>query len=695
MKISENYSLLRHNTFGIEAQCRWFVTYDSPEELYQFITNAPAELHYSESPVLHIGGGSNLLFLGDYEGIALHSGIKEITPLPETEQQSHDKGEATIDIRVGAAVVWDDFVCYTLQHGYYGLENLSLIPGEVGASAVQNIGAYGAEVKDFITKVECMNLRTGERRTFENEECRYGYRQSIFKAEEYRGRWAVLYVTYRLSRTFTPRLDYGGIRAELERRGIPVESLTAQQLRQVIIDIRQAKLPDPKIQGNAGSFFMNPIVSRNQYEELARRYPNMPHYDMGDTRVKIPAGWLIEQCGWKGRALGPAAVHDRQALVLVNRGGAKGKDILALCQAIRHDVSEQFAINIHPEVNFIRNEAYKSYETYETYKSYESHKHYNLVILDGYSVTQSDLDWQQLNCLPNLSLTVYDRTRPEQTLERCKEADAVFTNKVVFSRETIAALPRLRYIGVLATGYNVVDTEAAREHGIIVTNIPAYSTPSVAQLVFAHLLNVTNQVAHYAKENRNGRWTESPDFLWMDTPLAELQGKTFAVRGMGNIGTQVAQIAMAFGMRVLAASSQPASALPNGVEKVDWKTALREADVLSLHCPLTEGTREMINRETLRLMKPDAILINTGRGPLINERDVADALSANQLGAYCADVLTTEPPRPDNPLLTAPRCYLTPHIAWATLEARKRLISMAVANLSAFIEGKAQNVVNL
>lgn len=686
MKIFENYPLLQHNTFGIEAQCRWFVTYDSPEELRQFITNAPTELHYPESPVLHIGGGSNLLFLDNYEGIILHSNIKDITLLSSTEQQKYDKKEETIDLRVGAAVVWDDLVCYTLQHGYYGLENLSLIPGEVGASAVQNIGAYGAEAKDFITKVECMNLQTGELRIFVNEECHYGYRQSIFKTEEYRGRWAVLYVTYRLSRTFEPHLDYGGIRADLERRDIPIESLTAGQLRQVIIDIRQAKLPDPKVQGNAGSFFMNPVVTRKQYGELARLYPTMPHYDMGDDHVKIPAGWLIEQCGWKGRTLGPAAVHDRQALVLVNRGAAKGKDILALCQAIRHDVSERFAIDIHPEVNFIGN---------ETNESHKPYRHYNLVILDGYSVTQSDLDWQQLTHLPNLHLTVYDRTRPEQTLERCKEADAVFTNKVVFSRETIAALPRLRYIGVLATGYNVVDTEAARENGIIVTNIPAYSTPSVAQLVFAHLLNVTNQVAHYAKENRHGRWTKSPDFLWMDTPLAELQGKTFAVRGMGNIGTQVAQIAMAFGMRVLAVSSQPASALPNGVEKAEWKTALREADVLSLHCPLTEGTREMINHETLRLMKPDAILINTGRGPLVNEQDVANALAANQLGAYCADVLTTEPSQPDNPLLTAPRCYLTPHIAWATREARKRLISMAVANLSTFIEGKSQNVVNL
>ena len=334
-----------------------------------------------------------------------------------------------------------------------------------------------------------------------------------------------------------------------------------------------------------------------------------------------------------------------------------------------------------------------------------------VVILDGFSVTQNDLNWQALEAL-DVQLTVYDRTSAAQTFERCRDAVAVLTNKVVLSADIIAALPHLRYIGVLATGYNVVDVEAARSRGIAVTNIPAYSTNSVAQLVFAHLLNVTNSVAHYADENHQdsaapsledshcarrfsdrvtspSRWPLSPDFLWMDTPLTELASKAFAIYGLGNIGTAVARIAQAFGMNVLAVTSQQQEALPMGIEKVTWETALREADVLSLHCPLTPETRAMINATT-----PTAILINTGRGPLINEQDVAQALHDNRLAAYCADVLSTEPPAADNPLLTAPRCFLTPHIAWATHEARSRLITIATDNLRAFINGQPQNVVN-
>ena len=335
MKIKENYSLLGHNTFGIDVRCQRFAEYDTPEELVTMV---------GQPNLLHIGGGSNLLFLHDYEGTILHSGIRTI--------EAHDEGD-TVRLRVGAAVVWDKLVEYTISKRWYGIENLSLIPGEVGASAVQNIGAYGAEAKDYIVEVECMNLQTGERRNFTNKECGYAYRHSIFKTAEYRGRWAVLYVTYRLSHTFTPHLDYGGIRAELERLGINPSTLSAQQLRQVIIGIRQSKLPDPQVQGNAGSFFMNPVVEREKYASLARQYPNMPHYDVDEGHVKIPAGWMIEQCGWKGRSLGKAAVHDRQALVLVNLGGATGQDILHLCEIIRHDVAERFGIDIRPEVNFI------------------------------------------------------------------------------------------------------------------------------------------------------------------------------------------------------------------------------------------------------------------------------------------------------------------------------------------------------
>ena len=315
----------------------------------------------------------------------------------------------------------------------------------------------------------------------------------------------------------------------------------------------------------------------------------------------------------------------------------------------------------------------------------------NLVILDGYSVVQNDLNWQSVSRLPDVSVQAYDRTSPADVVKRSREADAVLTNKVVLSREVISQLPRLRYIGVLATGYNVIDIEAAHERGIVVTNIPAYSTPSVAQLTFAHLLNVTNSVAHYAEENRKGAWTQSPDFVWMDTPLTELQGKTFAIRGLGNIGREVARIALAFGMRVVAVSRQ--SQMPEGVEKVGWDEALREADVLSLHCPLTAETQHLMNAQTLSLMKPTAILINTGRGPLVDESAVAQALSDGRLRAYCADVLSVEPARADNPLLKAPHCYLTPHIAWASREARLRFIDIATCNLASFINGTPINVI--
>ena len=315
----------------------------------------------------------------------------------------------------------------------------------------------------------------------------------------------------------------------------------------------------------------------------------------------------------------------------------------------------------------------------------------NLVILDGYSVVQNDLNWQSVSRLPDVSVQAYDRTSPADVVKRSREADAVLTNKVVLSREVISQLPRLRYIGVLATGYNVIDIEAAHERGIVVTNIPAYSTPSVAQLTFAHLLNVTNSVAHYAEENRKGAWTQSPDFVWMDTPLTELQGKTFAIRGLGNIGREVARIALAFGMRVVAVSRQ--SQMPEGVEKVGWDEALREADVLSLHCPLTAETQHLMNAQSLSLMKPTAILINTGRGPLVDESAVAQALSDGRLRAYCADVLSVEPARADNPLLKAPHCYLTPHIAWASREARLRLIDIATCNLASFINGTPINVI--
>lgn len=315
-----------------------------------------------------------------------------------------------------------------------------------------------------------------------------------------------------------------------------------------------------------------------------------------------------------------------------------------------------------------------------------------IVILDGYSAQPGDLSWLGLENLG--TLTVYDRTAPEQTVERAKDAEIVLTNKVVINKDVIAQLPLLKYVGVLATGYNVVDVEAARERGIVVTNVPAYSTWSVAQMVFAHLLTVTNRTEHYALQNRNGRWSSNPDFCYWDTELTELAGKTFGIVGLGNIGMRVAQIALAFGMKVQAVTSKSQADLPNGVEKVDLNTLLATSDVLSLHCPLTDNTCHLINTETLSRMKSSAVIINTGRGPLVDDEAVANALQNRRLAAFCADVLTDEPPRIDNPLFKCPNAYITPHIAWATKEARIRLLQVAIDNVRCFINGTPRNVVS-
>ena len=314
-----------------------------------------------------------------------------------------------------------------------------------------------------------------------------------------------------------------------------------------------------------------------------------------------------------------------------------------------------------------------------------------IVILDGYTANPGDLSWHALESLGEI--TVYDRTKPEEIIARTKDADVVLINKVCLHREEIAQLPRLKYIGVLATGYNVVDVDAAREHGIVVTNVPAYSTESVAQMVFAHLLTVTNRTEHYAQQNRAGKWTANPDFCYIDTQLTELAGKTFGVVGLGNIGRRVAAIATAFGMKVVAYTSKSANQMPAGIEKLSIDELLQQSDVVSLHCPLTPDTHHLINSRTLQMIKPSAILINTGRGPLVNDQDVADALNTGRLYAYCADVLTEEPPRSDNPLLHCTNAYITPHIAWATKEARQRLIATAIANVQAFIEGSLVNIV--
>lgn len=315
-----------------------------------------------------------------------------------------------------------------------------------------------------------------------------------------------------------------------------------------------------------------------------------------------------------------------------------------------------------------------------------------IVILDGFTATQYDLSWKEVEMLGEV--IVYDRTRPDDTVERCRGAVAVLTNKVVLSADVIAQLPELKYIGVLATGYNVVDLEAARQQGIVVTNIPAYSTMSVAQMVFAHILNVTMHVDHYAVENRNGRWSRSEDFCWMDTPVVELSGKILGIVGLGNIGSAVARIANAFGMEVMAVTSKEQPLLPNYIKKVTTDELFHTSDFISLHCPLTESTCGLICRESIAKMKPGVVIINTGRGPLVNEQDMAEALQQGRVGAFCADVLAQEPPAANHPLSGSPRAYITPHIAWASREARMRLIHIAAANLEAFLNGKPQNVVS-
>ena len=333
MKDLRDYSLLAHNTFGIDARCSRFLEYETAVEAQQ-VANI---LRETSLPYIIIGGGSNLLLTRDFPGIVVHSAVK-------------GWDIAGCRMACGSGETWDDIVAISLQNGLYGAENLSLIPGDVGASAVQNIGAYGAEAKDFIREVHAIEIATGRLCVIDREACQYGYRQSRFK-QEWKNRFLITMVVYEFSDSFQPRLDYGNIRSELERRGI-VEP-TPQQLRQVIIDIRNAKLPDPKVQGNAGSFFMNPVVGRQKYEELAAQYPQMPHYTVDAQHEKIPAGWMIEQCGWKGKSLGRAGVHDKQALVLVNLGGATGQEDVGLCETIRKDVSDKFGIDIHPEVNVI------------------------------------------------------------------------------------------------------------------------------------------------------------------------------------------------------------------------------------------------------------------------------------------------------------------------------------------------------
>lgn len=315
-----------------------------------------------------------------------------------------------------------------------------------------------------------------------------------------------------------------------------------------------------------------------------------------------------------------------------------------------------------------------------------------IVVLDGYAANPGDLSWDALKDLGEC--VIYDRTAPAELLERAKDADVLLTNKVVISAETMAQLPNLKYIGVLATGYNIVDIEAARKHGIVVTNIPAYSTNSVAQMVFAHLLNITQRVGHYSHHiKKDAAWTNSKDFCYWDTPLMELNGLKMGIIGLGNTGMATAKIALSFGLEVYAFTSKTQAQLPEGIKPASMDEIFSKCDIVSLHCPLTEKTKYLINAERLKTMKPTAIVINTGRGPLVNEQDLADALNNGIIYAAGVDVLSTEPPKADNPLLSAKNCFITPHVAWATKAARVRLMDIAVNNLKGFIRGEAKNVV--
>lgn len=336
MREEKNYSLKHHNTFGIDARCRRFVEFESSNEVVSFVKESKLK-----TPYFVIGAGANVLFTKDYDGTILRSAIKGINLEPSIDGAT---------MCVGSGENWDEIVSYAVENHLYGAENLSLIPGDVGASAVQNIGAYGVEAKDLISKVEAVDLSTGEIVVFSNADCHYGYRQSRFK-NEWRGRYFITYVTFNFSSVFKPCLDYGNIRFYLEQKGI--DKLTAEELRKAIIEIRRAKLPDPDVLGNGGSFFMNPIVDRRKFEELLTQYPSMPHYSVDAGHEKIPAGWMIEQCGWKGRSLGRASVYEKQALVLINLGGATGDEVLHLCQAVCEDVFKKFGVEIHPEVNII------------------------------------------------------------------------------------------------------------------------------------------------------------------------------------------------------------------------------------------------------------------------------------------------------------------------------------------------------
>lgn len=336
MRIEENYSLESHNTFRIPVQTRWFMEYENEEELGRILQDE----YFQECMSLHIGRGSNLLFINDYNGIILHSRIQGISVVEESDDD--------ILIRVGAAEIWDSVVDYAVSKGWGGIENLSDIPGETGAAALQNIGAYGVEIKDVIECVEAYNQLTFEKKVFTNKECEYGYRYSIFK-NEHNDPYIITYVTLRLKKI--PReycVDYGLLKEELQGK-----ELSPAAVRQAVVRIRSNKLPDPEKLGNAGSFFMNPVISAEQFAALKASYPEIPSYPAAEGKVKVPAGWLIEQCGFKGKTHGAVGIYEKQALVLVNLGGAQGHEIALVAESIRTAVADRFGVELMPEVKYV------------------------------------------------------------------------------------------------------------------------------------------------------------------------------------------------------------------------------------------------------------------------------------------------------------------------------------------------------
>lgn len=336
MKFYQYHSLKKYNTFGLDVYAKYFVEYSSKDELSDILNQEVVH----KNPLLVVGQGSNLLFLSDFEGVVIHSALKGITLIEESED--------SVVLEVGSGVVWDDLVEYCVQHGWHGIENLSLIPGEVGASAIQNIGAYGVEIKDVLQKVKAVRIADGKTKIFDREACHYGYRQSVFK-KELKGQYIILSIVIKLSKIPVFNLTYHHLEKEMLSRG----EVNLRHVRDTIIAIRESKLPNPEEIGNAGSFFMNPIVNRKKFEDLRSAYPKMPHYFISETEEKISAAWLIDQCGWKGKRVGNAGVYAHQALVLVNYGNATGQEIADLAYQIQADVDAKFGIKLIPEVNFI------------------------------------------------------------------------------------------------------------------------------------------------------------------------------------------------------------------------------------------------------------------------------------------------------------------------------------------------------